>query len=360
MAVDLKRLRELPWHATVWPQLQSLQARHHAILLHGQAGIGKKGLALDLAAALLCAAPRGDGHACGSCAECAFFETRNHPDLRIVVPDSLAWLRPEATEQQAEDAQPEAEEGAAKRASRSIGIDPVRAIAEVIDLTAHRAGHRVILLTPAEALTTEAANALLKMLEEPPPRTQFVLTSDRLDEVLPTIVSRCALLRVAPPPQAPAIEWLRKAGVGDPERALAAAGGAPLLAIDDASSALDEATRRLLLQALARGPQLDAIGTGARLPRTLAVAEAIALFQRWAWDLLALKSAGRVRYHPRERDVLARVGEKASVPALIGWIDTLQRARATAEHSLNPRLTVEALLLEYIACVSGPSAIGPA
>ena len=83
MAVDLKRLRELPWHATVWPQLQSLQARHHAILLHGQAGIGKKGLALDLAAALLCAAPRGDGHACGSCAECAFFETRNHPDLAL-------------------------------------------------------------------------------------------------------------------------------------------------------------------------------------------------------------------------------------------------------------------------------------
>jgi DNA polymerase-3 subunit delta' len=355
MADALKRLRDLPWHASAWPELQSLRARrHHAILLHGPAGVGKKGLALDFAAALLCESPRADGRACERCAGCALFETRNHPDLRIVVPDSLAWLRPEAIDEEAAaESDSEPEDGGTARVSREIRIDTVRALAGIVELATHRGGYRVILLTPAEALNGPSANALLKLLEEPRPRTQFILTADRLDEVLPTIVSRCALLRVAPPPAAVAIEWLRQSGIAEPERALAAVGGAPLLAVEDDASALSEATRRLLREALARGPQLDVVAAGARLPRAFPMGDAIDLFQRWAWDLLALRSAGRVRYHPHEQDVLERLAAGLSAADVLRWIDALKRARATAEHALNARLTIEALLSEYVACLSG-------
>lgn len=350
MADPVKRLRDLPWHATAWTELQSLLARrHHAVLLHGPAGIGKKGLALDFAAALLCEARRPDGRACGRCVGCTLFETRNHPDLRIVVPDSLAWLRPETSDEAAEESDSAPQESGSARVGREIRIETVRALATIVELATHRGGYRVILLTPAEALNGPSANALLKLLEEPPPQTQFILTTDRLDEVLPTIVSRCALLRVAPPPTDIALEWLRQCGVAEPDRALAAVGGAPLLAVDDDPSALGEATRRLLHEALAQGPRLDVVAVGARLPRAVAVGDAIDLFLRWAWDLLALRCAGRVRYHPRERDLLARLAAGLSATDVFGWIDALQRARAAAEHTLNARLTIEALLSDYVA-----------
>jgi DNA polymerase-3 subunit delta' len=355
MAGALNRLRDLPWHAAAWSELQALRARgHHAILLHGPAGIGKKGLALDFAGALLCESPRADGRACGRCAGCTLFETRNHPDLRIVVPDSLAWLRPEAIDDdEAADVDDEADEAASGRVSREIRIDTVRALAGIVELATHRGGHRVILLTPAEALNGPSANALLKLLEEPPPRTQFILTTDRLDNVLPTIVSRCALLRVPPPPAAVAAEWLRQSGVAEPERALAAVGGAPLLAVQDDASALGDAPRRLLCEALARGARLDVAAVGARLPRAFPMGEAIDVFQRWAWDLLALRSGGRVRYHPHERDVLERLAAEMSAADVLRWIDALQRARATADHPLNARLTIEALLAAYVGLLRG-------
>src|SRR5262245_30742532 len=95
MADPLTRIRNLPWHAPLWDGLQSLRTRgHHAVLLHGQAGIGKKGLAVDFAASLLCETPQSDGRPCGHCQGCTLFQSRNHPDLRVIVPDVLAWMRP--------------------------------------------------------------------------------------------------------------------------------------------------------------------------------------------------------------------------------------------------------------------------
>ncbi|MCX8004947.1 MAG: DNA polymerase III subunit delta' [Burkholderiaceae bacterium] len=347
MDFPVDHLRNLPWHAARWRELQALRARHaHAILLHGPAGIGKKGLALDLAAAILCEMPAEDGRACGRCTGCRLTDSRNHPDLRVVVPDRLAWLRPESIDEDAEEGMPErpAEEGSG-RLSGEIGVDDVRALGDLLDLTTHRGGHRVVVLTPAESMTADAANALLKMLEEPPPRTQFILTSDRLDDVLPTIVSRCVLVRIGLPPRALALPWLQAHGVHDADTALAEAGGAPLPALPQLG--LSTEVRQMLRTALAAGAQIDPWAVGARLPRTLVVAEAIDLFLRWAWDLLALRAGGAVRYHPRERDALARLAGQWSTADLLAWIDVLLRARATAEHPLNARLTVEALLLEY-------------
>lgn len=358
MAVEVNRLRNLPWHAAAWSRLQALRGRnHHAILLYGPAGIGKKGLALDFAAALLCESPQADGRACGRCTSCMLTETRNHPDLRIVVPDTLGWLRPEAIEEDGAADEAASEEDGTGRISREIRIDSVRALAALVGLASHRGGHRVIVLAPAEALNGSSANALLKILEEPPTRTQFILTTDRIDHVLSTIVSRCALLRVMPPAPEVALAWLQAQRVAEAERALAEAGGAPLAALGgDEATTLSDGARRVLFEALAAGPRLRATAVGARLPRALPLTDAIALFQRWAWDLLALRLAQRVRYHPHYRDVLARLAASSTDAALLRWIDALKRARASAEHPLNARLTIEALLLEYVDCLRASGA----
>jgi DNA polymerase-3 subunit delta' len=365
MADELKRIRVLPWFGDAWREWQAARRRpHHAVLLHGPAGIGTTGLAFDLAAGLLCESPHDDGTPCGRCAGCVLVDTRNHPDLRVVVPDTLAWLRPAVEEDAESDDDGGGEEERRTRTSREIKIDAVRAVNLMLELSAHRAGMRVVLLAPAEALNAPAANALLKMLEEPPARAQFILASERIDEVLPTIRSRCTLIRVGLPAQAVALGWLREQGAADAPAALAAAGGAPLKALEgsDPAAALPQATAAMLVQALAAGAALDVVETGARLPRTVGVPEAIDLFQRWAWDLLAVRQVGRVRYHPQRRDNLVRLASGTTTERLLAWCDTLARARATAEHPLNARLVIESLLAEYVQQVraDGTAAIARA
>ena len=357
MAEDLNQIRNLPWNAAAWQGLQTLRKRdHHAVLLHGQAGIGKKGLALDFVQGVLCEAPTQEGRPCGKCQGCILFRSRNHPDLRVIVPDALAWLRPVAADDEAaeEDAADD-EERRGPRVSREIKIDAVRAIGQLVELTAHRAGMRVVLLAPAEALNPPAANALLKVLEEPPPRTLFVLTSDRIDSVLPTIRSRCALVRVSPPAADIAVDWLREQGVVDAAEALAGTGGAPLRVLEqlDAGAGLSVDAAEHLRVSLAQGLRLDVVEVGARLARSAGAGEMIDLFQRWAWDLLALRRAGRVRYHRRQREVLAHLAAGVPESRILAWVDSLKQARATADHPLNARLVIEALLVEYVSCLDG-------
>jgi DNA polymerase-3 subunit delta' len=361
MADPLTRIRNLPWHASAWSGLQALHARdHHAVLLHGQAGIGKKGLALDFVASLLCETPLADNRPCGHCPGCILFQSRNHPDLRVLVPDTLAWLRPVAVDEENLESEESAEEDRrSARVSREIKIEAVRAISRLVELSAHRAGMRVVLLAPAEALNAPASNALLKMLEEPPPRTAFVLTSDRIDEVLPTIRSRCVLVRIAPPSAEGAAKWLSGQGVADPGDLLAAAGGAPLRVIEqqeDDGTGLAAETASYLLEALARGPQLDVVEVAGRLPRAPAVGQMIDLFQRWGWDLLAIRQAGRLRYHRKHRAVLSRLAAAVPEGRLLAWMDSLRNARTDADHPLNARLVVEALLVDYVSCLRGDEA----
>ena len=86
-----------------------------------------------------------------------------------------------------------------KKEKKNISIEETRIAIESLSIGSHRGGHRVILIYPLELLRSDAANTLLKSLEEPPANTIFILLADRVDRVLPTIRSRCRLL-TAPRP----------------------------------------------------------------------------------------------------------------------------------------------------------------
>jgi len=358
-------LPRLPWHAAVWPSIRPLRARGvHALLLHGAAGIGKKSLAIDIARGALCEAPQPDGHACGVCAGCALTTAGSHPDLRVVVPDTMAIWRGTASEEdndseglapeEVEDLPAESGGGKAKRISREIRIEQVRALADFVSTSTHRGGTRVMVLAPAELLNGPSANALLKMLEEPPAGSLFILATDALDDVLPTIRSRCVLVRVPAPTRQAALAWLRDQQLDDAEAALAAAGGAPLTALAQQSGTLlDADLRATLLELLGRGAQLSAADIAARVPKTVPVAPTLALFQRWGWDLLALstvRAPSAVRYHPGAAAALGRVASQSDAGALLIWLSRLTGYRLAQDHPLNPRLVIEAALLDYTAC----------
>jgi hypothetical protein len=118
---------------------------------------------------------------------------------------------------------------------------------------------------------------------------------------------------------------------------------------------LDPEVRDALLAVLARGPAATPADIVAAVPREVAVAPAIRLFQRWGWDLLAERAAQRVRYHPGQKRALATLARSVDPPRLADWLATLADAQAVSEHPLNSRLAVEQALLGYLDALQPPA-----
>jgi DNA polymerase III subunit delta' len=331
-----------PWHREVLERLLAQSDRMpHALLVHGPAGIGKTEFARALAASVLCESPRG-GIACNACASCHWFSQGNHPDFREIIPEASAE----------EEEGAEAEGAKAEKAkSLVIKIDQIRAVADFITLSTHRAGYKVLLIWPAEALQPAAANALLKTLEEPPPHTLIVLVSDRPSRLLATIRSRCRLLALATPPREEALEWLRREQVAAPEAALAGAGGAPLLARDLAQPEEVELRRRLLTE-LARPSGADPLGFAAHFERG-SVERMIYWLQTWVYDLASARLSGGVRHNVDYEAALRSRARSLDLPGLFAFDRELSAARRLSAHPLNPRLLAEHLLVAYNRVVTG-------
>ncbi|MFX1762066.1 DNA polymerase III subunit delta' [Paraburkholderia sp. A1RI-2L] len=339
-----------PWQSGDWERLQQLRSHWpHALLLHGQAGIGKLQFAQHLAKGLLCESPQADGQPCGACPACTWFAQGNHPDYRIVLPEALAGLAGQTGADDKEDAKADkgdADEGKKTRApSKEIRIEQVRALLDFTGVGSHRGGLRVVVLYPAEALNVAAANALLKTLEEPPAGVVFLLVSARIDRLLPTIISRCRQWPMSTPAPDGAQAWLANQGVGDPAGLLAEAGGAPLAALalsqDD-----NRALRDWTLGQLAAGAACDAFACGETLQK-LPVPLVLGWLQRWVYDLLAERTAGRPRYYPQSAAALTRCAANLDASALARYLKSVTRQRAVENHPLNARLVFEELFLGY-------------
>jgi DNA polymerase-3 subunit delta' len=333
----------MPWHAGLLADLMARRSRMpHALLLHGRAGIGKVELARAIAMSALCESPVND-MACGKCAACGWFEQGNHPDYREIFPDADA---------PGDDAEEGAEpEGKAEKKSVLIRIEQIRAVMDFMTLSTHRAGFRVLLLHPAEALMAASANALLKTLEEPPAKSLILLVSDQPARLLPTIRSRCQKLAVPVPDPVAARQWLQAQGVEDATGALAQAGGAPLLALE-LGNAESQAFRRKLTDELTRPAGVQVLAYSAGIDRE-AVEPFLYWMQTWVTDLALARSTGRVRHHLEHGEALGRIAARCDTDRLFALDDQLREARRLALHPLNPRLLVESLLLTYNRAVRG-------
>jgi DNA polymerase-3 subunit delta' len=337
-----------PWQEDAWTRLQQMRVRlPHAILFYGPAGIGKADFIEAFAQALLCENVRPDGHACGACASCGWFAQGNHPDYRRVRPEALEEGLPTA----------EGEEGgegdkkkSTKTASKDIKIEQVRALADFMNISTHRQGLRVVVLYPAEALNMPASNALLKTLEEPPPGTVFLLASNGLDRLLPTILSRCRKFALPMPDHAAALVWLESQGVSDADGWLREQGGAPLAALAQAETGSREELDTLL-QILAQ-PSVDAALRVADKLSKAPLASLVAWQQRWLYDVFSYKLSGAIRYYPRYRRELAALAGRVPTANLMRAIKAANERRAVADHPLSPKLFVEDMLLDYTACCS--------
>ena len=330
----------LPWHQK---PLRELLARRttfpHALLIYGQRGIGKHEFARALAHSLLCEAPQ-ETIACGVCPACHWLGFGNHPDFRELQPES---------EQDDElvadaDAAGSSDESEPKKKSKDIRIEQIRAVADFMTLSTHRAGFRVLLIHPAESMNAAAANALLKTLEEPPPATAILLVSDQIARLPATIRSRCQRVRVVAPAKAEALAWLASRGVAHGDIALAMAGGAPLDAIENASAEF-QATRDAFIKVLV-SPDLDYVSAAAALEKT-DLPMLLTWLQTWVLDLVLARVAGEARFFADHKSALQRIALRAELPKLFRLDSELRQARRSVSHPLNPRLLREQLLISY-------------
>lgn len=208
----------LPWLRDPARALASMLANGqmpHALLLNGAAGTGRRALALWLAAEMLEFQNRIDRQslmqALLSDPETGMLAEHAHPDLLVLQP------LPE---------------------KRIVSVDQVRSLVQFMQLTSHQKGAKIAVIYPAQALNRNAANALLKTLEEPPAGSLVILISDLPSQLPATVVSRCHRLRVTIPTHKESVGWLEKqlelqqAAVSDWESVLRFSGGAPLQALE--------------------------------------------------------------------------------------------------------------------------------
>jgi DNA polymerase III subunit delta' len=324
------------WHQKTLSQLLARRSRlPHALLLHAPAGTGIAEFGAWLSQSLLCEQPRPSGEACGACAACNWFSQGNHPDFRLVQPESFA-----ADPEEGSEAPPDRK--ASERKSDQIRIDQIRALADFLSVGTHRSGARVLLLHPADSMNMATQNALLKNLEEPGAGTVFLLATSLPDRLLPTIRSRCQAVPLPRPDAADSLAWLRSQGVADPDELLAMAGGAPLAA---AEMAAQTAFFAQLADRLA-DRRLDPLSLAQAL-QSVPAAEVVNELYRWCYDLLTSRLGGTVRYHVKRQAALEATARHCDPVRVAGYLRKLCEARSLAQHPLNPRLFMEDLLLQY-------------
>jgi DNA polymerase-3 subunit delta' len=270
-----------PWLKDAWSVFQSrLRSGKlaHAILIQGPEGCGKEVLARYILARMVCTA-EGE-YACGECRSCTLFESGAHPDS--------FFLRPEEGKQQ-------------------IVIDQVRSTIAALTLTASFSPYKVALICPAEAMNTNAANALLKSLEEPPGDTVMILVTHDASRLPVTIRSRCQSIVVPLPLRNEAVAWLNEHAKFDDavaREALAIAGGSPLQAIAVVEGGHVESHRRVLKEL---SHLLGRPGLVSRAASELSDIDAANL---WAWlsngsaELLrAIMTGGRPKWLETESNI---------------------------------------------------------
>src|SRR5437773_11506740 len=193
------------WQQGPWKEWTRLRERlPHAVLIQSGEGLGEFEFAQTCAQSLLCEGPRPGERPCGTCRACGWFSLGNHPDFRLIVPESMA---PEPREEGAEPA---------KKKSEQIRIEQVRELADFLAVGTHRRGLRVILVYPAEAMNANTQNALLKNLQEPPPATAFLLLTTQPARLLATVRSRRLRLSLPSPPSEPLLRWPKQPGLSPP------------------------------------------------------------------------------------------------------------------------------------------------
>lgn len=337
----------LPWQSLQWNRLSAQmhdKALPHAFLFTGVEGVGKALFAKHLAAYLLCdiSAQRNTDlnsnlesytGACGQCKQCKLFDSDTHPDFKFLEP----------------------EEG-----SSAIKIDQVRLLVDFFSRSSQQGGRKVALLTPAEALNHNAANALLKTLEEPSQDSVIILVSHQVGMLLPTIRSRCQVVDFALPDVKEALGWLKSNAAKLPDKeplaeedmsdTLSLAYSAPLRALSYVEEdALSEF--KLMLQELSGFLKNESLSStlASRWNDDLAVLR-VSWIMLWLEQIIKLKFGQPLKDSHSAKKMFVYLSEKASSSELFNLYESCLKQYRLFLGTSNPNkiLAFESILHDWL------------
>ncbi len=304
------------WAVDLLVRQQERGALHHAYLVTGPAGVGRRSLAAALAQSILCLAPPAPGEWCGECRACRQVPAGTYPDLHVVE-------RPDD--------------------KKGIGIEQIRELQHSLALTPVDGRARVAVLFEFEGASEGAANALLKTLEEPSPRVYLVLTASDAEDVPPTIASRCEVLALRPVADGEIAAALEHVGASAQEAQDLAglSGGRPKLAMELLADPGKRERRSSHSAALEDAMRLDLAGRFVLAEKWANDEDLNERLSTWLviWGEVARSAVGK----DAARD---RRSARHAIRAVAGTLEALRR-------NANVRLALEILMLDLPSSIGG-------
>jgi DNA polymerase-3 subunit delta' len=314
------------WAVEMLQQHVAHQALRHAYLLTGPSGVGRRALALRLAQALNCAngAP---GVPCKTCRTCKQIEAGQNVDLLVI--------------------QAESEGGTLK-------VEQVREAQKFLSLKPYQSPYKIVLFLRFQEANANAQNALLKTLEEAPTYGVLLLTADNAEQLLPTIVSRCEVLRLRPLPVAAVTEFLQARQVdADKARLLAhLSGGRPGYALRLSTDEKALAFRAEKLDDLARllgAKRRERFGYAEKLVKDKDSFRQTLLIWLSYWRDVLLKTSGAqaALTNADRADEIDSLAARVDLPLARSITKTLEQAIERLEKNVNARLLAEVTLMDW-------------
>ncbi len=324
-----------PWNQEIWQNLTLEPERsNHALLFTGDAGLGKRDMAFALAHFVLTGT-----HA----QSLQLFNAGSHPDLHVLMPEA------EITEGLLGDFAKRYVEQHSGKPKKTITIEQVRRLSGALDTHPHIGSHRLILIFYAETMNRNAANALLKSLEEPPANTLFVIVSDEISKLAKTIRSRCSLVSFRQPDFESAKAWLELNGAmpnSDIDTYLSMANNQPLEALRLFNEDYLGAIKTVFTDVNNLWMRRAEVTGVAKNWNDLGASKALDIVQKLATDLLrnSLSEHPKTVFFPVQQSWVSSVSEKFSndkITALVDETNYAKRMLATTVDSL--------LVLETVA-----------
>lgn len=311
----------------------------HAYLFAGPAGLGRRSLALAFARALNCTNPPAPGESCGGCRDCKGITAMQHPDLSIVEPTIT---------------NPDNRNELIPALYGEIRIRQIRDLQRLTNLKPYQSRYRPIVCLRFNQANAEASNAFLKTLEEPPAHVILLLTADNPESLLPTIVSRCEVLRLRPLPIEQVQRELVSRGIENSQAELIAhiSGGRPGYAfrLAEDKSLLEFRQQRLDdLQKLLSASRVDKFAYVEKLAKEKDVMRQTLLVWQSFWRdvfLRASKAESPIANVDRAGEVDS-LTKQLDLPAARRRVAEVERALQQMERNVNARLLMEVLLLNW-------------